>query len=101
MSRPTKKPLTPNSLAADGMQGAGAKAQGPCGSENSAEAARARILARSSLQAAQDHLERCAALTDRPAPGMVEAADNLVLAAEWLAVADSSYASKDTAGGEP
>jgi hypothetical protein len=98
--RPTKNPLTPNSLAADGMQGAGAKAQGPCGTEDSAEAARARILARSSLQAAQGHLDRCAALTDRPAPGMVEAADHVDLALQGLAVADLAYAVKSASGGE-
>jgi hypothetical protein len=100
MSRPTKNPLTPNSLAANGMQGAGAEAQGPCGTEDSAEAARARILARSSVQAAQGHLDRCASCADWPPPGLVEAADSLELAAEWLAVAEFRYAVKGTTEGE-
>lgn len=41
MSRPNGNPLTPDSLAADGMQGAKAKAHGPCRAKHSPTRAQA------------------------------------------------------------
>ena len=93
-------PLIPASLAADGIQGADAEAQGFSGVQHSAtefcEASRARrrwrrklstrvqaqegaalVLALIALDAARDQLDCYARLTDEPEPGTVEAADLL------------------------
>lgn len=93
-------PLIPASLAADGIQGADAEAQGSSGVQHSptefCEASRARrrwrrklstrvqaqegaalVLALIALDAARDQLDRYARLTDEPQPGAVEAADLL------------------------
>ena len=91
-------PLIPASLAADGIQGADAEAQGSSGVQHSptefCEASRGRwrrklstrvhaqegaalFLALIALDAARDQLDCYARLTDEPQPGTVEAADLL------------------------
>lgn len=85
MTRPTKNPLTPNSLAADGNQGAEARALGPHEEQDSPEAAVARILALSAFHAAYGLLDRYALLTDMPARGVVEAVDLMDAASDMLA----------------
>ena len=94
-------PLIPASLAADGIQGADAEAQGSSDVHHSAtefcNASRARgrwrrklstrvqgareaaalFLALIALDAARDQLDCYARLTDEPQPGAVEAADLL------------------------
>src|SRR3546814_8584639 len=75
MIRPTKNPLIPNSLAADGKQGAEAKALGPFGAQDNPQAASARILALTAVHGARGQLDRYALVTDTPARGVVEAAD--------------------------
>src|SRR3546814_18517782 len=63
MIRPTKNPLIPNSLAADGNQGAEAKALGPCGAPDNPQAAYARILALTAVHGARGQLDRYALIT--------------------------------------
>ena len=77
MTRPNENPLTPDSLAADGIQGADAKTLGPCDAKHSPQTCAARFLALSAMDAAQAQLDRYALVTDDPAPGVVEAADLL------------------------
>src|SRR3546814_4195116 len=84
MIRPTKNPLSPNSLAADGNQGAEAKALGPCGAQDNPQAASARILALTAVHGARGQLDRYALVTDTPARGVVEAADLPDAVAECL-----------------
>ena len=84
MSAPKKNPLTPDSLAADGMQGAGAKAEGRCRRDDTPSEAVARLFLRAAVASGQEWAERYAAMTCDPAPGMVEAADFLDLAADAL-----------------
>src|SRR3546814_13722738 len=84
MIRPTKNPLIPNSLAADGNQGAEAKALGPCGAQDNPQAASARILALTAVHGARGQLDRYALVTDTPARGVVEAADLRDAVAECL-----------------
>ena len=77
MIRPIESPLTPASLATEGVQGAGTKAFRPCEAEHTPHAAELRILALSGLDDVRALLARYALLTDTPALGMVEAADLL------------------------
>src|SRR3546814_8344264 len=72
MIRPTKNPLIPNSLAADGNQGAESKALGPCGAQDNPQAAFARILALTAVHGARCPLDRYALVTARPARGVVD-----------------------------
>ena len=74
---PNENPLTPDSLAADGIQGADAKTLGPCEAKHSRQTCAARFLALSAMDAAQTQLERYAVATEDPEPGVVEAADLL------------------------
>lgn len=75
MTQPNKNALTPASLATDGEQGEGAKAQGPCRSKISLHRCATLSLARMAMDAARDQLSRYALATDDPALGVVEAAD--------------------------
>lgn len=84
MTAPNGNPLTPASLATDGIQGASARACGQCGAKHSAETA-ALFLALSATDAARDQLSRYACMTDAPMPGTVEAADLLDAAGVLLA----------------
>lgn len=91
MTWPNENPLTPDSLAADGMQGAGAKA----GSLSDANATGTRrggqstgirggALARVAVQGAAALLGAYARTTDFPPAGIVEAADLLDVALSAL-----------------
>lgn len=84
MTAPNGNPLTPASLATDGMQGAGAAACGQCGAKHSAEAS-ALFLALSATDAARGQLDGLAVITADPLPGIIEAADLLDAARELLA----------------
>ena len=86
MTARQERPLTPDSLAAEGMQGASAGACGRCGTKHSAEAA-ALFLALSATDAARGQLERLASITAHPVPGIVDAADLLDAARELIAQA--------------
>jgi len=79
MNCANENPLVPASLAADGMQGAGAKADGHCTKEHSALA-----LVRHGLAVALYGCEALQLLTDDPMPGIVEAADCIEAAADHL-----------------
>lgn len=85
MTRPNKNPLTPASLATDGIQGAEAKALGPCEVKDTPEGRTARMLALTATDAACAQLARYALVTDWPAWGVVEAADLLDAARAMLA----------------
>ena len=87
MIRPYENPLTPNSLAADGIQGAGAEAN--CLSATNATGMRRGwqfagvdgvALARVAVRGAIALLGAYAHETDFPPPGIVEAADLLDMA---------------------
>lgn len=91
MIRPDKNPLTPDSLAADGMQGAGAKANGPSdanatGTRRGGQTASVQgvTLARVAVQGAMALLGAYARQTDFPPAGIVEAADLLDVALSAL-----------------
>lgn len=100
MIRPNENPLSPASLAANGNQGAEAKAQGPCEVQDNAQATAVHDMARVAVGAAQAQLDAYALATDDPLPGIVEAADLLDAAADYLAhVADISDAIKGGKGG--
>ena len=77
MKGPTKNPRFPVSLAADGNQGPDAKAQGPCGGQDTAHGMAALFLAGLAVDAARSQLDAVSRLTDTPAPSLVEAADLL------------------------
>jgi hypothetical protein len=100
MIRPNENPLFPASLAANGRQGAKAKADGPCEAQDSAQAMAAHYLARMAVDAARGQLDRYALATDDPAPGVIDAADLLDAAAACLATAEFSDAIKGARGGE-
>lgn len=87
MSRPNEKPLTPNSLAADGIQGQGAKAVGPCGCDDTPTESDALFLLVQAICTARAAAKCYALVTDRPQPGTVEAADYLDAAADAIAQA--------------
>ena len=101
MIRPNKNPLTPDSLAADGIQGADAKTQGPCEAEHSPREAQALFQAQSAKNAAREHLDRYALDTDTPAQGVAEAADLLEAAADSLAPVALSDAPLCAPAGDP
>ena len=85
MNRPNKKmPLTPNSLAADGIKGQGARANDRCRREDTPSEAVALLFARTAIHSAQSWLDRYAAMTAEPAPGAVDASDCLDKAADAL-----------------
>ena len=87
MTWPNENPLTPDSLAADGIQGAGAKASGPsdanatgtrrCGQTVGAQGV---TLARVAVQGAAALLDAYSRVTGGPQGGIVEAADLLDVA---------------------
>lgn len=79
-------PLTPASLATDGMQGADASAGSISEAEHSAEREALR-LALTDTDSARGKLRGLAVLTDDPPPGTVEAADLLDAARVLLAQA--------------
>ncbi|MBB1472392.1 hypothetical protein H5368_05060 [Luteimonas sp. MC1782] len=85
MKRPNENPLTPDSLAADGMQGAGANAVGVGKAEHSRTEQVALFAAAALMDAARDYFQDCALATDDPRPGVVEAADLLEAARAALA----------------
>ena len=87
MTWPIEIALTPASLATDGEQGEGAKADGPSdanatGTRRGGQLAAVRdpALARGAVQGAMALLDGYARRTDDPAAGIVEAADLLVVA---------------------
>lgn len=78
MSAANENPLTiPASLAADGTQGVGARAESHRAAQHSPQEAQALFLARVAMDAAQAQLEAYALATNDPRPGSVEAADLL------------------------
>lgn len=87
MTCPNENPLTPDSLAADGIQGADAKASGPSDADATATrrggqtvGARKVARARAAVQGATALLAAYARTTDFPPAGIVEAADLLDVA---------------------
>lgn len=60
MTEPRRESPLPPSLAADGMQGADAKADGHCGAQHSSQADEALILARVALESARAQLDALA-----------------------------------------
>ena len=84
MSRANKNPLTPDSLAAGGIKGRGAKASDRCRRDDTPSEAVALLLARAAIHSAQCWLGRYADMTADPAPGTVEAADCLDEAANAI-----------------
>lgn len=91
MSWTNEIPLTPDSLAADGIQGAGAEADDPSdanatGTRRGGQTARARgvPLARVAVQGALALLGAYALETDFPPAGIVDAADLLDVALSAL-----------------
>jgi hypothetical protein len=86
MNAPNGNPLTPDSLAADGMQGADAKASKGAGrAQDTPETQAALSLALAAVEAAQELLEAYALAGDDPSPGAVDAADDLDRARAALA----------------
>lgn len=100
MIRPNENPLFPASLAANGNQGAGAKAQGPCGAQDSAQAIESHYLALVAIDAARGQLDRYALATDDPPACVVDAADLLDAAAAYLAPVEFLDAIKGARGGD-
>lgn len=87
MRAPTKRPLTPDSLAADGIKGRSAKADGPCSWDDTATEADVLAALAGAIQVART-LGRCyAAMTCDPSSGAVEAADWMDLAADAISQA--------------
>ena len=91
MTWPNENPLTPDSLAADGMQGAGAKAASlsdanATGTRRGRQSVGVRgvTLARVAVQGAAALLSAFARETDFPPAGVVEAADLLDVALSAL-----------------
>ncbi len=80
-----ENPLFPASLAANGIQGAGANARGAGEAKHSPQEASALILALTATDAARAQLDRYAMATDAPVGGVVEAADLLDAARAALA----------------
>ena len=78
MKAPKENPLHPDSLAADGIQGADAKASEGAGrAQDTPEERAALSLALAAVEAAQERLEAYALAWDEPSPGAVDAADDL------------------------
>jgi len=91
MTWPNENPLTPDSLAADGIQGASAKADGPSdanatGTRRGGQSAGVRgvAVARVAVQGVAALLDAYARTTDFPPAGIVEAADLLDVAVSAL-----------------
>lgn len=91
MTRPNENPLTPDSLAADGMQGASAEAGSPSGANatgtrrgGQSTGVQGVPLARIAVQGAAALLSAYARETDYPPAGVVEAADLLDAALDAL-----------------
>ena len=84
MNRPNKNPLTPDSLAAGGIKGRGAKASDRCRRDDTPSEAVALLFARVAVHSAQAWLRCYADMTADPAPGTVEAADYLDEAADAI-----------------
>ena len=91
MIGPNESPLTPDSLAADGMQGAGAKASGPSDANATGTRRGGQLagvqgvpLARVAVHSAAALLGAYARTTDFPPAGIVEAADLLDVALSAL-----------------
>lgn len=87
MTWPNENPLTPDSLAADGIQGAGAEASGPShadatGTRRGRQTAGVQggTLARVAVQGAVALLDAYGRNTDEPSADIVEAADLLDVA---------------------
>jgi hypothetical protein len=93
-------PLTPDSLAADGNQGANAKAGGHCEAQHTPSELPLRHLALFAVELAQEQLARYAVATDDPEPGIVEAADLLDAAAQCLVGPDFCHAQKGEQRGD-
>ena len=85
MRAPNKNPLFPACLEADGIQGVGAKAEGRCRRDDTPSEAVARLFLKAAVASGQHWADRYSHMTADPAPGMVEAADFLDLAADALA----------------
>lgn len=85
MNGPNGNPLIPESLAADGMQGAGAATWDRSADEPTRLPRAVRIRASWHIDAARRLLLDHAASTDRPDPCAVEAADSLDAATVALA----------------
>lgn len=87
MSAENRTALTPASLATDGNQGEVAKADGPCGCDDTATEAEVLAALAGAIHAART-LGRCyAAMTCDPLVGAVEATDWIDLAADAIAQA--------------
>lgn len=84
MSRANENPLFPASLAANGIQGADAKASGRCKVEHSRSQRDTRLLAVLALDSARHWLTRYAEQTDAPIGDWVEAADLLDIARDLM-----------------
>lgn len=91
MTWPNENPLHPDSLEADGIQRAGAKAGGPShanatGTRRGGQSAgfRGVVIARVAVQGAAAQLDAYARTTDFPPAGIVEAADLLDVAVSAL-----------------
>lgn len=84
MNRTNENPLNPDSLAADGIKGQGAKAKGRCMRHDTPSEAVALLFTRAGIYSVQQWLGRYSLLTDDPAPGTVEAADFIDAAADAL-----------------
>ncbi len=100
MTRPNENPLIPESLAADGMQGASAEAGAPCEQQDTEIAPPWRWLARTGVALAAWALDQYALITDTPERGSVEAANCIDAAAEYLSArCESSAANKEVDAG--
>ena len=84
MSRPNKSLSIPDSLAADGIEGQGAKARCRCRRDDTPSEAVALLFMRAAVYSAQQWAGRYSLMTDDPATGTVEAADCLDEAADAL-----------------
>lgn len=98
MIRPNENPLIPASLAANGIQGADAKALGPCEAEHSLLVTACMFLALSAIDAARQQLDRYALATDDPAPGVIDAAD--CIEAAMLALSAELNSGGQVGGGD-
>lgn len=84
MNRRRKKPLIPDSLAADGNKGRNAKAGSRRRRDDTPSEAVALLFVRAAIHSAQSWLDRYAAMTADPAPGTVDASDLLDQAADAI-----------------
>lgn len=84
MTWPNENVLTPASLATDGNQDEGAKAQGLCEVKDSSHGCVPLYLAVAAMDGAREHLDSYALATDEPACCVVAAADFLDAAREVM-----------------